>query len=562
MSDRAPLPVVLCWHMHQPSYQDPIQHCYEAPWTYLHGIKDYVDMVAHLEAEPHAQAVVNFTPTLLEQIADYTEQLQLAAAGRDGLRDPLLNALAGPVLPVEPRQRLVLIQAALRIDRTQVIERFTPYRRLARLADWVLDQHPDALGYLSDQFLTDLLVWYHLAWLGETVRRTDPRAQRLIEQGGHYSMADRLLLTGLMAELMASIIPRYRRLAESGRIELSVTPYSHPILPLLLDFKAAHQTRPQAPLPLSPAYPGGEARAQWQIREAKAVFHRHFGIEPVGAWPAEGGVCRRTVALLRENGFRWIATGQGVLRHSLPTDHPSSQQLYQPYRLPDGPVCFFRDDDLSDRIGFRYRNWHGDDAVADLIHELERLADEESPPGRVVSIILDGENAWEYYPANAYYFLSALYRQLTAHPRLRLTTFSRLLDSLHPETIAPLDRLVPGSWVYGDFSTWIGDHDKNRAWDMLVEAKGVFDRVMTQGRLAAAEAEAARHQLAHCEASDWFWWLGGDNSATNVAQFERLFRLHLAALYQILGEGVPDDLTRPFAQGLAEGAGSTMRGGT
>ena len=561
MSDKAPLPVVLYWHMHQPSYEDPIQHHYEAPWTYLHGIKDYVDMAAHLEAEPLARAVVNFTPTLLEQIADYATQLQAAASGQDNLRDPLLQALAGPVLPAEARQRLVLIQAALRVDRAQVIDRFTPYRRLARLADWVLE-HPAGLTYLTDQFLIDLLVWYHLAWLGETVRRTDARARQLIEKGGHYSLADRTVLIGLLAELMASIIPRYRKLAEQGRIELSVTPYSHPILPLLLDFKAAHEAQPQASLPLAAGYPGGEARALWQILEAKRVFRAYFGFDPVGVWPAEGGVCQRTLVLLRQNGFRWAATGQGVLRHSLGLEQPTAHQLHRPYQPPDGPACFFRDDELSDRIGFQYRNWHGDDAVSNLIHELERLADQDLPPGQVVSIILDGENAWEYYPENAYHFLSALYRRLATHPRLQLTTFSAVLDALTAETIEPLDRVVAGSWVYGNFAIWIGDPDKNRAWDLLVEAKRAFDRVMAENRLNETQQAQAERQLAHCEASDWFWWLGGDNSAVNVAQFERLFRLHLASLYQMLGEAVPDQLTRPFAHGLTDGTGSAMRGGT
>ncbi|GMV67597.1 MAG: hypothetical protein AMXMBFR76_00360 [Pseudomonadota bacterium] len=560
MSDKAPLPVVLYWHMHQPSYEDPVQHHYEAPWTYLHGIKDYVDMAAHLEAEPLARAVVNFTPTLLEQIADYTAQLTAAAGGHDGLRDPLLQALAGPVLPIAPQQRLLLIQAALRIDRTQVIERFAPYRRLARLADWVLD-HPAGLDYLSDQFLIDLLVWYHLAWLGETVRRSDARAKSLIEKGGHYTLADRGMLIGLLAELMASIIPRYRRLAEAGRIELSVTPYSHPILPLMLDFNAAHEAQPQALLPLAAGYPGGLERARWQIREAIDVFRGHFGFAPAGVWPAEGGVCVRTLQLLGESGFRWAATGEGVLRHSLGMSGRAADQLHRPYQPPAGPVCFFRDDELSDRIGFQYRNWHGDDAVANLVHELEGLADEDRPPGQVVSIILDGENAWEYYPDNAYYFLSGLYSRLAAHPRLQLTTFSAVLDGLERDSIRPLERVVAGSWVYGNFAIWIGDPDKNRAWDLLVEAKRVFDRVVAEGRLDTTQRSEAERQLAHCEASDWFWWLGGDNSAANVAQFERLFRLHLAALYQMLGEPVPDQLTRPLAHGRTDGAGSAMRGG-
>jgi alpha-amylase/alpha-mannosidase (GH57 family) len=476
---------------------------------------------------------------------------------RDGIGLPVAAGLTVPVIP-----SAILFDLANGGDKRWARPGGgeAPYRRLARLADWVVE-HPAGLDYLSDQFLIDLLVWYHLAWLGATVRRSDARAKSLIEKGGHYTLADRGMLIGLLAELMASIIPRYRRLAEAGRIELSVTPYSHPILPLMLDFNAAHEAQPQALLPLAAGYPGGLERARWQIREAIDVFRCHFGFAPAGVWPAEGGVCARTLQLLGDNGFRWAATGQGVLRNSLGVSEPVSDQLHRPYQPVGGPACFFRDDELSDRIGFQYRSWHGDDAVANLVHELEGLADEDRPPGQVVSIILDGENAWEYYPDNAYYFLSGLYSRLAAHPRLQLTTFSAVLDGLERDSIRPLERVVAGSWVYGNFAIWIGDPDKNRAWDLLVEAKRVFDRVVAEGRLNTTQRSEAERQLAHCEASDWFWWLGGDNSAANVAQFERLFRLHLAALYQMLGEPVPDQLTRPLAHGRTDGTGSAMRGG-
>ncbi|MDY6941672.1 MAG: glycoside hydrolase family 57 protein [Pseudomonadota bacterium] len=558
MSGNPALRVVLCWHMHQPPYQDPIGGRFQSPWTYLHGLKDYVDMAAHLEAVPEAKAVVNFTPVLLEQIEDYAKQMASAARGQDNVHDPLLAALAHPVSVGSDESRLSLVKACLRADRKRLIDRFPPFARLASIADWAIG-HPEGLIYLNDQFLIDLVVWYHLAWLGETVRREDATAQRLMAQGRNFTLNDRQELLGLMADLMGGIIPRYRTLAQRGQIELSVTPFSHPIIPLLLGFDRARETMSNVALPLSPSYPGGEARARWQIEHSKEVFGRHFGYIPAGVWPAEGGVCPRTLELLGEAGFKWTATGQGVLHNSLGHSHLGTNELHRPYRLGGSPACFFRDDGLSDKIGFVYRDWHADDAVANLVHELETLARSSNvKPGRVVSIILDGENAWEYYHENAYYFLSGLYRALVAHPAIELTTFSECLEQTDV-ACHPLERLVSGSWVYGNFATWIGDPEKNRAWDMLVDAKRIYDEVMAAGTLSPEAVAAAEKQLAWCEASDWFWWLGDNNPESAVSQFERLLRLHLSALYQCLGRSAPNYLSYVFAKGMSGGTGSSMR---
>ena len=553
------LKVVLLWHMHQPQYQDRVSGRYQLPWTYLHAIKDYTDMAAHLEAVPGARAVVNFAPILLEQIADYAAQARGFLDDSGAIRDPLLAALVIPALPTDSESRLALIKACLRANEARVIRRFAPYQRLADMAPLFTD-HPDTLTYVSDQYIADLLMWYHLAWLGETVRRSDAQVKRLIEKGSGYTLHNRRELLAIIRGLLDGLVPRYTRLAERGQAELSVTPYAHPILPLLIDLHSAHDTLPDAPLPRDSQYPGGEERARWHIREGIEVFRHHFGFAPAGCWPAEGGLSVPTLRLLHEAGFTWAAGGESVLHNSLArAGHASHAMkeawLYRPYSVMDsGMSCFFRDDGLSDQIGFTYASWHADDAVANLVGHLEKIAAAcHGRADRVVTLALDGENAWEHYPENGYYFLNALYTQLAQHPQLELTTFSECLEAFPAKR---LRAFVAGSWVYGTFSTWIGSRDKNRGWEMLVDAKRAFDAQAP--RLTPDQRALAERQLAVCEGSDWFWWFGDDNPAATVSDFEHLFRLHLGTLYQLLGLEPPEYL----AQSFTHGGGAPLLGGT
>ena len=555
-----PVKVVLCWHMHQPSYVDPQTDEYQLPWTYLHAIKDYVDMVAHLEANPEARAVVNFSPTLLEQVEDYARQI--AGHLRDGspLDDPLLRALAEPALPRDAAKRHQLVRQCLRANEKHLINTHPPYKRLAELGRW-LERHPRHEHYLSDDFLADLLTWYHLAWLGETVRRNDRRARDLIHKASGFTAHDRRELVVLMGELLSGVLGRYRRLAEAGRIELSVTPYAHPILPLLQDLGAAREGWPESSLPELDHYPGGDERAHWHVTHGLKVFERVFGFRPKGCWPAEGGVSAPTLAVLQEHGFHWAATGGSVLDNSLQAGGQAvspDPDWHRPCVLADGDIrCFFRDDGLSDLIGFSYSDWHGDDAVANLVGHLETIAancaDREQT---VISVILDGENAWEHYPHNGYHFLNALYRRLVEHPGLTMTTFEEACR-VEPRR---LNELVAGSWVYGTFSTWIGERDKDRAWDLLGEAKRAFDTHV--GQLDADARARAEHQLAICESSDWFWWFGEYNPDDTVKDFDHLYRLQLIALYERLGIEPPEVLSHPFAHGSGDPAvGGVMRQG-
>ena len=582
MSDKK-LYLILCWHMHQPDYRDLPTGEYTLPWTYLHAMKDYTDMAYHLENHPRAKSVFNFVPVLLDQLEDYSRQF---AEGK--IRDPLLALLAERDLnSLSAARRKLVFDSCFRSNHTKMIDPYPAYKRL-----WELFKHQESHGevgldYLSGQYLADLLVWYHLVWCGETVRRNHDLVVRLMTKGSHFSLAERQQLFELIGKLITDLIPRYRKLSDEGRIEISSTPHYHPIVPLLIDFKAARESMPGVSLPEAECYPGGLKRAAFHIASAIDSHRERFGVAPHGFWPAEGGVSQAAAMVFAENGCRWMASGETVLTNSLrgldgKQPLPERREyLYRPYRLSLGDheiVSFFRDDKLSDRIGFEYAKWFGRDAVDNFIHELEDIW-HHAPEGvsPVVSVILDGENAWEYYPYNGYYFLSELYDALEEHPYIQTTTFKDYLDGsvvsdgMQAElplgmsesdgsrpAMGELPYLVAGSWVYGTFSTWIGERDKNRAWDLLCAAKQSFDMVI--GRLSGKEAELALRQLADCEGSDWFWWFGDYNPQHSVESFDKLYRENLANLYQLLKLPVPDELFEPISRGGGHPeAGGAMR---
>jgi len=559
MTDRH-LDLVFLWHMHQPDYRDHSSGEHVLPWVYLHAIKDYTDMAWHLERHPAVRAVVNFVPVLLDQIEDYCGQF-----ARGQFRDPLLRLLATPDLAhIDAADRTLLLDACFRSNHHTMLMPFPHYRSLLDLYQRLAPGGEAALAYLSGHYFADLLTWYHLAWTGETERRQRPLINALMNKAEGFSAADRQALLDLIGDILKNLIPRYRALQERGQIELSATPEMHPLAPLLLDFRPALESQPNAPLPQADAYHGGRQRLAAHIDGARASHARRFGAAPVGMWPAEGAISTAVVQQLAEQGCAWLASGEGVLRNSLAQHGGNAlRAAYRPWTLAAAPgvTLFFRDERLSDLVGFEYAKWHGHDAARHLIDRLEEILAGSAPDERpVVSIILDGENAWEHYPYNAFFFFSDLYGLLENHPRIRATTFADILSRPAAEqpAAAQLSGLTAGSWVYGTLSTWIGDADKNHAWDLLCAAKESYDDAI--GSLTPAEAAAAERQLAICESSDWFWWFGDYNPGQAVASFDQLYRRNLANLYRLLKLPPPAQLDLPISKGSATATGDgTMR---
>lgn len=556
----AKLLINIYWHMHQPDYRDLITGEYILPWTYLHAIKDYSDMAHHLEANVKARVTFNFVPILLDQLEDYVAQFETGV-----IKDPLLQMLGADSLDhLSPERCELIIESCFKSHHEKMLSPYVAYQRLYHLYQ-VASQGADDLNlqYFSGQYKADLLVWYHLAWMGESIKRSNRLVQSLISKGSHFNVKDRQALFKLVGEIIRNLIPRYKTLQQKGQIEISSTPHHHPILPLLLDFNSTLDAMPNADLPQTKKYSGGETRAISHVQQAQASHQRRFGEKPVGMWPAEGSVSKQALLLLAKQGVKWAASGETVLTNSLMKSNPRKtlishhDYLYKPYKVSDGDdeiVCFFRDDRLSDKIGFEYAKMHSTDAVNDFIRDLEQVRTSfqlhENP---VVSVILDGENAWEYYPYNGHYFLTELYQALSNHPDIEMVTQSEILQAIENPSKSPykvfcgnLPEIAAGSWVYGTFSTWIGSKDKNRGWDLLCEAKLAYDQVVQSGALTAEQIKLCEDQLAVCEGSDWFWWLGDYNSAASISSFDNLYRRNLSNLYVLLKLPVPVSLSNPI----------------
>ena len=511
------------WHMHQPDYRHPESGQFILPWVLLHSIKDYSDMAAHLERHPGIRCTVNFVPVLLDQIEDYANQF---ATGQ--WRDPLLRIASDPDpnnLPSADRDWL--LDMAFRCHAPTMIEPFAPYRRLRDMLTCVRAYDGNALGHLSGAYFADLATWYLLTWGGESLRRNGKTIPELMAKGVNFTLADRQALLDELGVTIAGLIPRYRALAERGQVELSCTPAAHPLAPLLIDFKAAREAWPECTLPAAPEYPGGQSRVARHLAMAQESHMRRFGQPPAGLWPAEGALSTPFLNQIADAGFQWTASSHSVLKHSAGIHAKTTAPWQAPEGTPGDITLFFRNEQLSDLIGFEYANWHGRDAARHFMSEIDAIHLQD--PRNLIPVFLDGENAWEYYPYNGWHFFNDLYEDLAKNPHIRTVTLSEAAAVQHDRR-SRLPHLTAGSWVYGTLSTWIGNPDKNRAWELLCDVKQCADRALNSSRLSEADRAEVLRRLTGCESSDWFWWLGDYNSPQSVACFDSLFRENIKAL--------------------------------
>lgn len=542
----APLDVVFIWHMHQPYYKDTVRNQYALPWTYLHAIKDYYDMPAIVEDTPGARAVFNLVPSLVEQLLDYAAGTAIDPFLIKGQQDPAL---------MNDDDKVFLLENFFSANRQRMIE---PHRRYLELLYMAGEGKPDSardrIRHFSNQDLLDLQVCFFLAWTGEAARRRFPEFRHLLDKGEGYTAEDKALLFATHQKLLNEILPLYQRLHNEGRIELALSPYFHPILPLLCDTQLAREAMPKVTLPQERFRHPEDAMAQ--IRRGLAYFQEVFGITPRGMWPSEGSVSDEALGIIAECGLSWVASDEEVLAKSLDggLGH-HHERLYRPWRFATshGDLgIFFRDHRLSDLIGFTYSQWEPGRAVLDFCSRLRQIRQQVGAEGRVIPVILDGENAWEFYSDNAYDFLSGLYATISAAPDLRLATCSEVQE--HSNFEGRLHRIHPGSWINANYGIWIGHPEENLGWDLLHQARqAVSEHHPAASRLLDAcgsnDDDTARmlcSSLYAAEGSDWFWWFGDDHFSPHSDRFDHLFRQHLANVYRLLNLDPPPKLLEPI----------------
>lgn len=525
-----PLQVALIWHMHQPDYRDPASGRFLLPWTYLHAVKDYSEMLRTAREVPGAKMTFNLVPTLLEQLADYQ-------TGR--VKDVWLETARMNPEEMTAGQRTFAVASFFSVHNERHIQPHGRYRELLRLRGD--DSRQAAAKRFQIQDLRDLQVLFLLAWSGHYLRRESDTVRTLLGKGASFSEADKQALLDCYDLVAAEVLQAYRQAEQDGAVELSISPYAHPILPLLCDGEIARSARKDALLPTEPFRFSEDARQQ--VRYGQQIASRYLGEQPRGFWPAEGAVSAAALTILQQEGALWSASDEAILANSLTDGLQDRKQLYRPYQYQGLPLLF-RDRELSDRIGFVYARWDPQTAAEDLLDRLRAIA--KQVPGGLVTLILDGENCWESYEDNGYPFLQAFYQGLQKDPTLEMVTVG---EALIDRKATALPRLAPGSWINGDFDVWIGHHEENTAWEWLHRARRETITEGADNDYGKDMPEPLLH-LLRAEGSDWFWWFGDHHPTAQAQTFDRLFRHQLQALYQSAGLAVPDFLHHPIKEPL------------
>lgn len=541
--------LVLLWHMHQPQYRDPETGRYVLPWTRLHALKDYWGMVKVLEEFPNFHATFNVVPSLGMQLEEY-------ASGN--FNEPWFDLAFKNAEQLTREDKQEILSRAFQVNHERLLSRWP---RFAELYEWSRPAGgAQALVTFTPRDWRDLQLLSQLAWMEEEWFARDVEINRLSGKGKNFSETDKLALKVKQLEFLKLVLPIYREAAARGQIELSTTPFYHPILPLVCDSDIARIANPATPLPRR-AYRHPED-AREQLRRAREYHERVFGVPPKGLWPSEGSVSEQVLAIAAEEGFQWFGTDEGVLGRTLNVGFfrdasglpANSEKLYRPWNfLADGKQItgFFRDHHLSDLIAFVYSRMDSKAAAADLHGRLRFLGDRVNSNGPLtICLFLDGENAWEYYVGNGREFLREFYGRIQSDPDFTALTVSEAIAAAGE--IPQNNGIFPASWINANFDVWIGSGEDVEAWELLWDAREAYGRAeaaQKAGKTGAPSPEAlakAKESLLAAEGSDWCWWYGPEHSTANDAEFDALYRKHLTGIYVALGLDAPDDLAKPI----------------
>jgi alpha-amylase/alpha-mannosidase (GH57 family) len=542
--------VAILWHMHQPYYEDLVTREHILPWVRLHALKDYYGMVAMLREFPDVKMTFNLVPSLL---------VQLEAFAADRARDRSLELSLKPAADLDEHDIEFVVEHFFHAQRQRMIDIYPRYAELLARRGGSLPTPADrraAAARFNRNDLRDLQVWHKLAWIDPLYLDSDPRVRRLVAKGRGFNEDDKVHLREVELELLNRVIPEYRDAVARGQIEVSASPFYHPILPLLCDTNVYLRTHPDSRMPRE-RFVHPEDAAE-QLTRAVTYHERLFGRRPVGLWPSEGSVSDAMIPLVAAAGFKWLATDELILARTLNATFSRDgrglveqpEWLYTPYRIRAGSVSVtaaFRDHVLSDLIGFTYAGWNSDAAADDFVDRLveagRRYRERTGGGEALIPIILDGENAWEHFEGGGRPFLRALYRRLSSHRELRTVTMAEGCAAPAREVTS----IFPGSWIDANFYIWIGHADDQRGWTQLAEARTTLDTVAA----GSPAADAAREEILIAEGSDWFWWYGDDHSSAHDLEFDDLFRRHLRNAYRLMDKPVPDEL---FVSNISAGA--------
>jgi alpha-amylase/alpha-mannosidase (GH57 family) len=519
--------------MHQPLYKDLVTGEYRLPWTRFHALKDYYGMVKVLQDFPSVHQTFNLVPSMIVQIQEYASG---AAA------DPFLDCALKPAEELSEAEREFVLRYFFQANPDHLIYRYPRYGELLNV--WKACGANPQVGrkHFSDRDFRDLQVLSQVAWFDEEFQEHDEEVKALIAKGRDYSLDDQALMARKEREILSAVVPVYKEFAARGQIEISTTPFYHPILPLICDSGIASVSHPGITLPGRFQYPQD---ALHQLKSAREFMERQFGLAPVGLWPSEGSVSDEALTLAAEAGFQWAASDNGVLARTIHQDG-GPEVTYRSYLWQQKGRelrMIFRDHFLSDQVGFVYSRMGAEEAAS---HFLDRIRENTRPmlergADVLVPIILDGENAWEYYDRNGRPFLRELYRRIGESSDLAALTVSEALQLDPPRT---LDHIHPGSWINANFDIWIGAEEDNIAWEYLLQARRKFDEVAPG--VSAAQRDVAYEELLIAEGSDWCWWYGPEHISENRVEFDELYRQHLANVYRSLGLAPPEELSRPI----------------